>query len=1296
MSDNPADDFEDGISAVRDADLGGDAVTGNEIAEPQQTTSGKTINIKIDIMKGEGHGADWWHRIPSPLDIRIETGATIQQLKTRIQAISRIAIEEMEVRFNGEPMQDGGKLRHYGIKNGFHLVLGLSRVGDLQKQVRIKDRQLWERDFDHFDDMQEIRGMSFPSLVEDIELSHDPDRLGATCKLAFLTEAQAASCIDEMDHFVACLKLRRPKLILKFMGSYGDSNDLTHSYEVRHTQFPFVACVPEVSVGDQSKVEEHLIKFVQDCILDLAKNTNAIVIIEATANCGLAAAVRKVLGPVRDQMGDKCPFSLIGITSVSVVASKSALNHTNASRVKHGVLRKNGKPTTWKMLDEIVQRKSLAGGPMSNIDFQGNEDEQSVASKSKSNMGSALDLGGNVTGNGEASKAGDMQFYEEGQRVEAQYYKFDKWYPGRIAKTYENGTYDIDYDDGEKEWGVESKYIRLVQIERRKIKGEKTLQLKAREVDLGDGLSHYFIIEGDENKSEFEKRFLTVVTANTPALCFQTYGVEDDMKALMDICHRGLPLILLDSRERFWTSPMINPNDTKTYLAVKALAFDHQSIVRKLEGGLNLKVRERPKEDYFVAEQALKQHLEYLGAAGIIETYNGSTLAFLHAVLNPGKTTAPLDAVNPRGTLKLYEAIRVAGKKRKLDQQRGTADERADVKIKLELVMRMWEYSMRYSNACVFHGIMPKLQWWVAPFAAPLTGSGRPASRQHEMPGLNAQLNSSSKPYDNDTIRTDNEEGIAFAELIDEENFGVPAAWVREEESRRKYTPEGGPQGADVILKETCKNLYGNLREWQTTVGEHMEKWQPIPERVLNANKVITADTVYSASIFDHDAIHTVIKKVCDVDHLPDTTTYESLLLMRDAWDAVDIYVYLARWYKLLTHILYTIFLSVAVIIVLGTISQMRTRVENHEVYGQDVKVDDDDYELQQWFGKDEDAHDRWLRDGVLGFSLILLATGTIILIYNPMGRWHGLRSAALQTESEIFKFRCRAGPYKTKYAQAHRRGNRDGKGEPEMLLRSQIVAVRQQVVGSDLLKTAALNQKYKSQIYKHGQHAPNPGCMREFNDFCLVYCACCCNDPNDFEYHIEEGHSLMLPDFHFAPMRPKDYVCHRIDAILNFYDMRVGRYARVKFIINVLIILGALCCVLLAAMGFPEWAAAVVAIILATYVWSEFHGTSRKINRYSSTITELKNIKTWWFSLDQREQMIAHNCDKLVMMAEAAVSVEHRGWASESKIHSVYELSEDVAMRSEYTTPASGDQKNDNVRPASAEGKREVEQEEF
>ena len=137
------------------------------------------------------------------------------------------------------------------------------------------------------------------------------------------------------------------------------------------------------------------------------------------------------------------------------------------------------------------------------------------------------------------------------------------------------------------------------------------------------------------------------------------------------------------------------------------------------------------------------------------------------------------------------------------------------------------------------------------------------------------------------------------------------------------------------------------------------------------------------------------------------------------------------------------------------------------------------------------------------------------------------------------------------------------------------------------------------------------------------MYCSCCCNDPNDFEYHIEEGHSLMLPDFHFAPMRPKDYICHRIDATMNFYSART-KVLPGAFHCYLPHRVRTLACTLMAAMEYTEWAAAVVAIVLGTAAWSEFHGTNRKLNRYSTVITELKNLKTWWFSLDQREQMIA------------------------------------------------------------------------
>ena len=85
---------DDGFGTVREVELGAEPELGNS-GEIDRQESGigsvngggpraKTINIKIDIMRGEGQAADWWHRIPSPLDFRIETGATIQELKTRI------------------------------------------------------------------------------------------------------------------------------------------------------------------------------------------------------------------------------------------------------------------------------------------------------------------------------------------------------------------------------------------------------------------------------------------------------------------------------------------------------------------------------------------------------------------------------------------------------------------------------------------------------------------------------------------------------------------------------------------------------------------------------------------------------------------------------------------------------------------------------------------------------------------------------------------------------------------------------------------------------------------------------------------------------------------------------------------------------------------------------------------------------------------------------------------------------------------------------------------------------------
>ena len=49
-----------------------------------------------------------------------------------------------------------------------------------------------------------------------------------------------------------------------------------------------------------------------------------------------------------------------------------------------------------------------------------------------------------------------------GGRIEARYKGREKWYPGKISRVRLNGTFDIDYDDGEKELGVARDLIRVI------------------------------------------------------------------------------------------------------------------------------------------------------------------------------------------------------------------------------------------------------------------------------------------------------------------------------------------------------------------------------------------------------------------------------------------------------------------------------------------------------------------------------------------------------------------------------------------------------------------------------------------------------------------------------------------------------------------------------------------------------------------------------------------------------------------------------------------------------------------
>ena len=86
------------------------------------------------------------------------------------------------------------------------------------------------------------------------------------------------------------------------------------------------------------------------------------------------------------------------------------------------------------------------------IDYDDGEKEHMVEPSMIKVLGREKDDGRSPTGNA----------LREGVKVEARYKGRDRYYPGRISRVHRDGSCDIDYDDGEKEYMVEPSLIKVL------------------------------------------------------------------------------------------------------------------------------------------------------------------------------------------------------------------------------------------------------------------------------------------------------------------------------------------------------------------------------------------------------------------------------------------------------------------------------------------------------------------------------------------------------------------------------------------------------------------------------------------------------------------------------------------------------------------------------------------------------------------------------------------------------------------------------------------------------------------
>ncbi|CAK4440136.1 unnamed protein product, partial [Aphanomyces euteiches] len=165
--------------------------------------------------------------------------------------------------------------------------------------------------------------------------------------------------------------------------------------------------------------------------------------------------------------------------------------------------------------------------------------------------------------------------FKEGEKVEAQHKGKSKFYPGVISRCRLNGTYDIDYDDGEKETGVAADLIRSKEKSSPRKKSSDTSEdeVKAKKFKEGEKVEAQY-----KGKSKFYPGVIGRCRLNG------TYDIDyDDGEK-----ETGVAADLIRSREK--TSPKKSKSDDST---------EDEKQSKKLKEGDKIEAQYKGKSKFY-------------------------------------------------------------------------------------------------------------------------------------------------------------------------------------------------------------------------------------------------------------------------------------------------------------------------------------------------------------------------------------------------------------------------------------------------------------------------------------------------------------------------------------------------------------------------------------------------------------------------------------------------------------------------------------------------------------------------
>ena len=185
--------------------------------------------------------------------------------------------------------------------------------------------------------VDEMKIQTMYKMVDDVDVNFDGQSVQK--KILYLTNKQAA-LFDEnaMTRCIQALDIGDPKFVIKLCCSTGVETQM----KVAHEELDGKPSTTYIGSEDQSSelntfdagvVETQVLLFMRTCIVPLAKQTRAVILVGGANDCYLSSTLATVAIEEQARMGKDCPFTVVATACEYEVHSRAVQSKDTRSAV---------------------------------------------------------------------------------------------------------------------------------------------------------------------------------------------------------------------------------------------------------------------------------------------------------------------------------------------------------------------------------------------------------------------------------------------------------------------------------------------------------------------------------------------------------------------------------------------------------------------------------------------------------------------------------------------------------------------------------------------------------------------------------------------------------------------------------------------------------------------------------------------------------------------------------------------------------------------------------------------------